>query len=84
MLLSSHIPSEVERLATRVTIIRAGRAVGTGTLEEMQHDGRTEQVLATATSRTRALLATLVVGILGATWLLPVTGVMRYRLRDIG
>ena len=30
VLLSSHILSEVEKLATRVTIIRDGRAVGTG------------------------------------------------------
>jgi ABC-2 type transport system ATP-binding protein len=37
VLLSSHILSEVERLAARVTIIRAGRAVETGTLEEMRH-----------------------------------------------
>jgi ABC-2 type transport system ATP-binding protein len=37
VLLSSHILSEVERLARRVTIIRAGRAVETGTLEEMRH-----------------------------------------------
>jgi ABC-2 type transport system ATP-binding protein len=37
VLLSSHILSEVERLANRVTIIRAGKAVETGTLEEMRH-----------------------------------------------
>ena len=37
VLLSSHILSEVERLADRVTIIRAGRTVETGTLEEMRH-----------------------------------------------
>ena len=37
VLLSSHILSEVERLASRVTIIRAGRAVESGTLEEMRH-----------------------------------------------
>jgi len=37
VLLSSHILSEVERLADRVTIIRAGRAVETGTLQEMRH-----------------------------------------------
>jgi ABC-2 type transport system ATP-binding protein len=37
VLLSSHILSEVERLADRVTIIREGRAVETGTLEEMRH-----------------------------------------------
>jgi ABC-2 type transport system ATP-binding protein len=35
--LSSHILSEVERLAQRVTIIRDGRAVETGSLVEMRH-----------------------------------------------
>jgi ABC-2 type transport system permease protein len=47
--------------------------VGHGGSDE--HDGRTEQVLATATSRARAFLATLLVGVLGATWLLLVSGV---------
>jgi ABC-2 type transport system ATP-binding protein len=37
ILLSSHILSEVERLADRVTIIRDGRAVETGSLDEMRH-----------------------------------------------
>jgi ABC-2 type transport system ATP-binding protein len=37
VLLSSHILSEVERLADRVTIIRAGRAVETGTLADLRH-----------------------------------------------
>jgi ABC-2 type transport system ATP-binding protein len=37
VLLSSHILSEVERLAQRVTIIREGRTVETGTLEQMRH-----------------------------------------------
>jgi ABC-2 type transport system ATP-binding protein len=37
VLLSSHILSEVERLADRVTIIREGRVVETGTLEDMRH-----------------------------------------------
>ena len=37
MLLSSHILSEVEALCDRVTIIRAGRAVETGTLAELRH-----------------------------------------------
>jgi ABC-2 type transport system ATP-binding protein len=37
VLLSSHILSEVERLADRVTIIRDGRAVESGALEEMRH-----------------------------------------------
>jgi ABC-2 type transport system ATP-binding protein len=37
VLLSSHILSEAEALSDRVTIIRAGRAVETGTLAEMRH-----------------------------------------------
>jgi ABC-2 type transport system ATP-binding protein len=41
VLLSSHILSEVEALCDRVTIIRAGRAVETGTLTELRHLTRT-------------------------------------------
>jgi ABC-2 type transport system ATP-binding protein len=37
MLLSSHILSEVEALCDRVTIIRTGRAVESGTLAELRH-----------------------------------------------
>lgn len=37
VLLSSHILSEVERLADRVTIIREGRTVESGVLDEMRH-----------------------------------------------
>jgi ABC-2 type transport system ATP-binding protein len=37
VLLSSHILSEVERLADRVTIIREGRAVESGTLASLRH-----------------------------------------------
>jgi ABC-2 type transport system ATP-binding protein len=37
VLLSSHILAEAEALADRVTIIRAGRTVETGTLAEMRH-----------------------------------------------
>jgi len=37
ILLSSHILAEAEALSDRVTIIRAGRAVETGTLAEMRH-----------------------------------------------
>src|SRR5690349_7262463 len=37
VLLSSHILSEVERLADRVTIIRDGKAVESGTLAELGH-----------------------------------------------
>jgi len=41
VLLSSHILSEVEALCDRMTIIRAGRTVETGTLTEMRHLTRT-------------------------------------------
>jgi ABC-2 type transport system ATP-binding protein len=42
VLLSSHILSEVERLCERVSIIRAGRVVESGTLAELRHLTRTE------------------------------------------
>jgi len=42
VLLSSHILSEVERLCTRVSIVRAGRVVEAGTLAELRHLTRTE------------------------------------------
>jgi ABC-2 type transport system ATP-binding protein len=41
MLLSSHILSEVEALCDRVTIIRSGRTVETGTLASLRHLTRT-------------------------------------------
>ncbi|MBD2892731.1 ABC transporter ATP-binding protein [Spirillospora sp. NPDC000708] len=41
VLLSSHILSEVEALCDRVTIIRKGRTVETGTLAELRHLTRT-------------------------------------------
>ncbi|MGI5202003.1 ATP-binding cassette domain-containing protein [Spirillospora sp. CA-108201] len=41
VLLSSHILSEVEALCDRVTIIRKGRTVETGTLDELRHLTRT-------------------------------------------
>jgi ABC-2 type transport system ATP-binding protein len=41
ILLSSHILSEVEALCDRVTIIRAGRRVDTGTLASLRHLTRT-------------------------------------------
>lgn len=41
VLLSSHILSEVEKLCERVTIIRDGRTVDTGSLAEMRHLSRT-------------------------------------------
>ncbi|MGW3994615.1 ABC transporter ATP-binding protein [Amycolatopsis sp. NPDC004772] len=40
VLLSSHILSEVEALCDRVTIVRAGRTVESGTLDELRHLGR--------------------------------------------
>lgn len=44
VLLSSHILSEVEALCDRVTIIRAGRTVESGTLAELRHLTRTSIV----------------------------------------
>jgi ABC-2 type transport system ATP-binding protein len=41
VLLSSHILAEVEALADRVTIIRAGRSVDSGTLADLRHLTRT-------------------------------------------
>lgn len=41
LLLSSHILSEVEQLCDRITIIRSGTAVETGTLGELRHLKRT-------------------------------------------
>ncbi|MEI2778038.1 MAG: ABC transporter ATP-binding protein [Tetrasphaera sp.] len=42
VLLSSHILSEVEALCDHVSIIRAGRCVETGTLQDLRHLTRTE------------------------------------------
>ena len=42
VLLSSHILSEVEQLCDRVSIIRAGRIVDSGTLAELRHLTSTE------------------------------------------
>ncbi|MBT2500696.1 ABC transporter ATP-binding protein [Agromyces sp. ISL-38] len=42
VLLSSHILSEVEALCDRVSIIRAGRTVESGTLAQLRHLTRTE------------------------------------------
>jgi ABC-2 type transport system ATP-binding protein len=41
VLLSSHILSEVEALCERVTIIRDGRTIESGTLDELRHLSRT-------------------------------------------
>ncbi|MGB3353165.1 MAG: ABC transporter ATP-binding protein [Mycobacterium sp.] len=49
VLLSSHILAEVEKLCRTVTIVRAGRTVRSGTLEQMRHLMHT-----TITARTRA------------------------------
>lgn len=48
VLLSSHILAEVEKLCDNVTIIRAGHAVKSGTLDQLRHLMRT-----TVTVRTR-------------------------------
>ena len=66
------IAAELSMGAVIITCF-AVAVVGHGGSDE--RDGRTEQVLATATSRSRAFLATWVVALVGATWLLLVTGV---------
>ena len=48
VLLSSHILSEVEQLCERVTIVRAGKAVESGSLTELRHLTRTSFHVATA------------------------------------
>jgi ABC-2 type transport system ATP-binding protein len=57
VLLSSHILSEVEELCDRVTIIRAGKTVETGTLSSMRHLTRTN--FRVTTSAPAASLASL-------------------------
>jgi len=47
VLLSSHILAEVEKLCDRVTIIRRGRAVQSGTLAELRYLTRTSITVAT-------------------------------------
>jgi polyether ionophore transport system ATP-binding protein len=53
VLLSSHILSEVERLCDRVTIVRAGVAVETGSLAGMRHLTRTSFRVATGAPADR-------------------------------
>jgi ABC-2 type transport system ATP-binding protein len=48
VVLSSHILSEVEALCDRVTIIRGGRAVESGTFDELRHLTRTTVEVETA------------------------------------
>ena len=50
VLLSSHILSEVEALADRVSIIRRGRTVTSGSLEELRRHTRTSVRVVTARS----------------------------------
>ena len=66
------IAAELSIAAVIITCF-AIAVVGHGGADE--HDGRTEQVLATATSRSQSFGATLIVALVGATWLLLVTGV---------
>jgi ABC-2 type transport system ATP-binding protein len=47
VLLSSHILSEVEALCDRVTIVRAGRAVESGSFDDLRHLTRTTVVVDT-------------------------------------
>lgn len=52
ILLSSHILSEVERLADKVVIIRQGKVVETGTLNELRHLTRSTITLETSDELT--------------------------------
>jgi ABC-2 type transport system ATP-binding protein len=52
VLLSSHILDEVEKLCDRVTIIRSGRTVESGTLDELRHLTRTSITATTARPAT--------------------------------
>jgi ABC-2 type transport system ATP-binding protein len=57
VLLSSHILSEVEELCDRVSIIRAGRMVESGTLTELRHLTRTEVAFAHRPGQESAIAA---------------------------
>jgi ABC-2 type transport system ATP-binding protein len=59
VLLSSHILAEIEALADRVSIIRLGRIVQTGTLAEMRHLTRTNVRAETARPVPAEILANL-------------------------
>ncbi len=50
VLLSSHVLAEVEELCERVTIIRDGRTIETGSLAEMRHATRTTITVTTASA----------------------------------
>ncbi|MEA5117569.1 MAG: ABC transporter ATP-binding protein [Propionicimonas sp.] len=54
VLLSSHILAEVEQVADRISIIRQGRRVKTGTLAELRHLTRTEYTIPTTLSPEHA------------------------------
>ena len=65
------IAAELSIIAVVVTCF-AVTVVAHGGRDE--HEGRTEQVLATATSRTAVFWATAAVALLGSTWLLALSG----------
>ena len=57
VLLSSHILSEVEELCDRVSIIRAGKTVESGTLAQLRHLTRTEIAFAHDPAKEAAIIA---------------------------
>jgi polyether ionophore transport system ATP-binding protein len=57
VLLSSHILSEVEELCDRVTIIREGKTVESGTMAELRHLTRTEVAFAHEPGQDAAIAA---------------------------
>ena len=74
VLLSSHILAQVEVLADRISIIRHGRIVQTGTLSEMRHLTRT--TFTVETSRPAEALS----GVEGVHDLRPVDGQFRFEV----
>ncbi len=50
VLLSSHILAQVEVLADRISIVRDGRIVETGTISDLRHLSRTSVAVELATS----------------------------------
>jgi ABC-2 type transport system ATP-binding protein len=50
VLLSSHILSEVEKLCDKLTIIRNGKIIDTGTLKELRHLSRNNVTVETKTA----------------------------------
>ncbi|MVA75225.1 ATP-binding cassette domain-containing protein [Auraticoccus sp. F435] len=78
VLLSSHILSEVERLCDRVTIIRAGRTVQTGTLAELRELTRTTFRVAAGGDGAAPVAAAVLGSLVGVTSLRTADGTLEF------